>query len=305
MKTKIPFLFLGLSALLLSSCKTSETYGPSQYLVGDFQNLYYTARHDFKDKLGQARSTYVLDSTKYCDGLYGENTTFGANNSSFGPLSRRGLLSTYPELMTYQGQALTTHDAYSLYNNDDDSAYVGTDFGRSKCLSTQNAAFKNEGIISKLYDGQTLCHGTVFRAMFALEKDGIQVTMPKMIKSSDYFLAVVRGGGNTSLNAANCYVKMDIQFTFYFANGSVFDYTTVTLKETYLYRDEGEHANYVGFKFADAGISDVSSIVGWGITYDNVVDPLYSNVKFAPAGADDTYFGLMLYEVMFPDATIV
>src|SRR5574344_3091367 len=299
MKTKIKGLFAILALLSLASCKTSEVYGTKDYLTGDFQDLYYSGHHDFAASLGNNRSSYELTGDQYCDSLYGISGKIETQEGA--SLDRQGILSKYPDLMTYQGKALTEHDTYTLNDNGDAASYVGKDFGRTKCLATQDASFKNTGIVSKLYDGQTICHGTVFKAMFALENDGIQVKMPKTVVSSDYFIAVVRGGGNTSKYRE---VKLDITFSFYFAKDGKFDYTMVTVKDAYLYCDEGEHANYVGFKFADAGISDVSSIAGWGISYTNVVDPEYPNAKFAPAGKDDTYFGLMLYEVMFPDAKI-
>jgi hypothetical protein len=297
MKTKIKFLAVGLALLSLASCKTTEVHGANDYLAGAFQNLYYSEHHDFASSLGAKRSSYTLTSDQFCDALYGETGSITTQEKV--SLTRQGILTKYPDLMTYQGKTLSEHDAYSLNDNGEADSYVGKDFGRTKCLATQDASFKNTGIISKLYDGQTLCHSTVFKAMFALENDGIQVKMPKTVASSDYFIAVVRGGGNTSEYR---YAKLDITFTFYFAQEGRFDYTTVTTKDTYVYCDEGEHANYVGFKFADAGINDVSSIVGWGISYANVVDLAHPEAKFVPSGEDDTYFGLMLYEIMFPDA---
>jgi hypothetical protein len=295
-KTKLLSL---LALVVLSSCKTTEAHQANDYVTGDFQNLYYSEHHDFASSLGAQRSSYTLDSTQYCDSLYGVTSSITTQENT--TLTRQGILSKYPELMTYQGETMSDHDTYSLNDNANADSYIGKDFGRTKCLATQDAAFKDTGILSKLYDGQTICHGTVFRAMFALENTGIEAKMPKTVVSSNYFIAMVRGGGNTSSYRE---VKLDITFSFYFANGDKFDYTSVTVKDAYVYCDEGEHVNYVGFKFADAGISDVSSIVGWGISYSNVQDAAFPGAKFAPAGANDTYFGLMLYEIMFPDCKL-
>jgi len=236
----------------------------------------------------------------------------------------------YPEVLQYQKKAsdgtsstvtLSTQSIsdwrYSEIGKD--AQYIGTSFGRTKCLVTADSSFK-EGFLSKLYNGQLYCNGDHMRALVQFDQYGYDAAFPKSMVAGDYFLISLRGG-STYLRHNPKYdvdptqpemitlprlTELDINLKFYKVNGSVFDYYSVTAKNVVVRTDDGgEGETFFGFKFPDIGINDTSGIAGMSLSYSNFQDP-------AIGGAEETidaatpktfYWGALVYEVMLPDST--
>lgn len=327
--------FLGIS--LCGCSNVSELYPSGQYESAVFENNYYTGRHDFLKTAGMAIKNIEISPDKYFNG--DSAADFGRWKSS-APLQfdgtdviRKGLVSRHPEVLKYTkkssdgGEETVTLSTDSLMDwryadVGEDARFVGTSFGRTKCLATIDPAFKN-GFLSKLYNGQLYCNGDHMRALVQLDRNGYDASFPKSMVSGDYFLISMRGGSTyttpvstaprfagANLNAAYSTTRrlteIDVNLKFYKANGPLFDYYSITAKDVVLRTDDGgDGVTFFGFKFSDIGIEDTSQISGMSFSYSNFRDPAVQGIEETcdVSTPKKFYWGALLYEVMFPDSS--
>lgn len=311
------WIAFGLLALSLVSCaKTSEVYPAGEYEGSLFEENFYLGRHDFAGKTCTEKASKTIESDSYFNGdnaedfgSYSTNVTFDGN-----PLSRQGVKSMYPEVLNTmingQSTALTT-DVFRDWRYADvgrDGEFVGSSFGRTKCLATSDASFKN-GFLSKLYDGQLYCHGDHMRALVQFDQNGYDTLFPKSMVSGDYFLISLRGGSNylnLSGDPVSRLTEFDAHFKFYFVEKDGFTYDTVHAKDVVVRTDSGgEGVTWLGFKFSAIGLEATAGIIGFSFAFDNFRDPAIDISKESCNRSVDSsfYWGAMVYEVMFPDSS--
>jgi hypothetical protein len=332
MTKQIKIVALSLLGIALCGCsQVKETYPAGKYESAIFENNYYTGRHDFKDKTGASLQAIEIDSSKYFNGDSAED--FGAYDQLTlnGTVpSRKGLRSMYPEVLQYEKKAAdgtsstVTLAADSLndwryVDTGKDSEFIGKSFGRTKCLAITDSSFK-EGFLSKLYNGQLFCDGDHMRALVQFDQVGYDAAFPKTLASGDYFLISLRGGStylyDNPKHATNSaepeksalprLTELDLNLKFYKANGSAFDYYSITAKNVLVRTDDGgEGVSFFGFKFSDIGIKDTAGIAGMSFSYSNFQDPGIGTAQetIDAATPKDFYWGALVYEVMFPDSS--
>lgn len=193
---------------------------------------------------------------------------------------------------------------------DDDFFKKNPSFGRYYSMGRVDDSFKN-GYLSKLYNGQLYCDGYHSLAFVCLENNGFTNLYSKEMKEGDYFLMSFRGGsdyvGGRGHNQNEPRISaFDLSVDFYYRNGNKYDYVTVKCKQTITETDHGgEGTTIFGFRFSDVGL-DPQGISGIGIHYDNFEDR-FSNCTGKIASempkTTDYQFGLLLYEVMFPNSS--
>jgi hypothetical protein len=303
---KTIWLILPFAALSLSSCMddVSDLYGASEYDTGVFVSNYYLGKDDYAKKTLASQDAYELSDSSFFCGLR------DADMISDGTLSHSGMSTMYPELLTYNGNALSTDpaDDWTPDQENDSSSYVGTSFGRTYCLATEDSDFKN-GLLGKLYNGQMYCDMWYAAARLQLDGSGYATSFPKTLGGRDYVLLSLRGASDISASGANRLVTIDLTLDFYKdgTNGD-YDLISVTLPNVSVWTDAGgENVSFVGFKFSDALGSSFSTagISGFGLRYDNLQDSIYGNQETITAtDTTENHFALMVYEVMFPQSSI-
>jgi len=166
------------------------------------------------------------------------------------------------------------------------------------------------GYLSKLYNGQLYCNGTHSKAFVCIDESGFTQIFPKKIKSADWFLMSFRGGsddlsaGGTLYDGKPRISKFDLSLDFYYQNASgTYDYRTVTAEKVLTETDAGgEKTTLFGFRLSDV-LSETSGIAGIGIRFTNFADRIHGNrVSASMPKTTDIQFGLLLYEIMFPNA---
>jgi hypothetical protein len=294
-KKIIPILLL---AGLLASCgsKTSELY-PSGAFLGDLLDDFLTGYHQIT--ASSIASTKIFDSASslYFDGFH-ENDLVDKSNV----VLHEGPKAMYPEIFLYGNGTVTLdatpeHDWSQDLEGQSDASYVGTAFGRTKCLVKCDSSFNN-GLLSKLYNGQVYCLGLHAKALVQLKEEGLDASLPKKLVSGDYFLMSFRGG---SLFGEARITKIDLTIKFYKGSESY----VLTFNDLAEWTDNGgDGDSFFGFKFSDIGI-DPAGITGFGISYDNLQDDDLTSATLTEEQKENpnAYWGMLVYEVMFPDST--
>jgi hypothetical protein len=301
-RSKALSVLLALSALTLSGCKedAQEVYDADAYDTGDFVQNYYTGKHDIS-----VTTPSVLSKTLAEDEFY---DGYQENDFNQGGYTHKGVKSMAPELMTDdQGNALTSTLDWTPASLADDSSYVGKAFGRTLCLAKIDSAF-TKGLLSKLYNGQMYCDLWYAKARVQLDKDGYDTFFPKRVKSADQFLFSVRGASDLTSGVLSRVVTMEVTASFFFDKGDgTYQQLNFVLPNVGMTCDAGgESTSFVGFslgKLLPTGYS-VSKIVGMGLSFDKLNDPLNDGKLSVTAGdGAANHFALMVYEVMLPHST--
>jgi len=310
MKTKFKVGALLLSIIGLSSCKTSVLYSGNAYEVNDLAKDYYSVQELGLSSIGDPLMSEInLDRSStekmYANG-YIDNTHYTYKDLDWDP-ARKSASSLYPEIFTYTASdgtktTLDTAKDWTIGQEGNDSEYVGTAFGRTKCLAMADSAFKSAGVLSKLYNGQMFCDGYHVKALVQLDPNGYSTLFPKTLATGDYFLMSCRGGSSSGVARQTL---MDIELRFFKQGTSGYDFYTINLKDVLLRTDSGgEGDSFVAIRFSDIGITDPSGIKGMSVAYSNVNDGSYTvEENFDASGTKKNYFGLLIYEVMFPNST--
>lgn len=279
--------------LLLTSCGyKSLAYGDEQYLAGDVNDLYYSVREIKDDQLSNHHTEVSVDHNFYFNGEPEEDFVWDdAHPVHEGPYTK------YKEIFYYEPtkQYLLEYN-YSNSNVGASSSFIGKDFGRTKCLATIDESFKEVGVLSKLYNGQLLCHASHSQALMALPSTGFNTVFPKTCNTGDYILLSLRGGSDDE----QPYVaSLDITFELYFEVSGQFEKREVTLKDVYANTNSGgNNVTFVGFKAEGVRLDSFEGLKGFGIHYT------LNNQQIETTPSDsDNHFGLMLLEVMLPDST--
>ena len=228
--------------------------------------------------------------------------------------TRAGYSERYPEVFSYQGSYLSADPSddwnlsYAKTNND--SSFIGKSFGRSKCLATTDESFKS-GYLSKIYDGQMYCEGYHSRALVALDQNGYSAFFPKTLDTGDYFLMSFRGGSNddtgSNHNAGSPRISsFDLSLDFYYRDSEGYRKVTVVSDDVIVETDNGgEGCTFFGFKFSEIGV-DPKGILGMGLRYNDFQDPQYAFASEETCNQKEPKqysWGLLVYELMFPDST--
>ena len=305
MRNKLKIASLVLASFALTSCKTSLLYGANDYMVNDLAKDYYSTREITTNNLGDPLASEITLDPFSADKLLYSNGLVDAPWTVDGK-TRKGALELFPSIYSYKKSdgtvsVLSSSKEWTYHNEGYDSEYIGTSFGRTKCLAITDSAFRNTGVLGKLYNGQLFCDGDHVRALIQLGQEGYTTVFPKTLSTGDYFLMSCRGG--SSFGKART-TAMDIQLNFFKVGKSGYDFYTVNLSNALLRTDSGGEADtFIGFRFSDIGI-DPSGIKGMGLTFSNVKDGTYqSEENFSSSGALKNYFALLVYEVMFPDSS--
>lgn len=225
-----------------------------------------------------------------------------------------GLVSAgYSDMLEYEGETLSTSPGRNwliYYEGRDVSNWIGSDFGKTKCLATVDEAFST-GYLSKLYNGQMYCMSTHSLAFVSIDEDGFSTRLPKTLVDADYFLVAFRGGSDDRSHNGDTtarLVTIDLRIDFYFEDRVI----STVLDDCYVNTDNGgEAVSFTGFKLGeDTPFGEsLEGLIGYGISYSNYYDE-YLEVgsgegKISPNARveSEAHFGLLLYEVMFVDST--
>lgn len=309
MKTKIKVWGLFLSALALTSCKTSLLYSTRAYEINDLAKDYYGVQELSLSSLGDPLMTEITLDRSSKEKMYanGYIDNYGTYQDLDWDVTRRAASSLYPAIYDYtakDGSKTTLNPAleWTIGQEGNDDQFIGKAFGRTKCLASVDSAFKNTGVLSKLYNGQMFCDNYHVKALLQLDTNGYSTFFPKTLATGDYFLISCRGGSSFGVARKTW---MDIQLRFFKEGKSGYDFYTINLQDVLLRTDSGgEGDSFVAIRFSDIGIADPSGIKGMSLAYSNVNDGTYTaQENFGASGNYDQYFGLLVYEVMFPDST--
>lgn len=300
MKKKISLTFIACSFFALTSCfsRVSETFDSGEYLNGEIGDLYYH-RSDFSDVTSLGETT--IDSSLYWNGI-----CFGDYTSTLeGYNDHQGLNSRVPEVLNYRmpnGEIITLDEAtYTIDDQPNASSFIGRDFGRTKCLAEISDDFKEAGIVSKLYDGQLLCYTHHSEAFLCLDQNGINFSFPKTMEEGETVLFVLRGGSNIG---ARRQVVLDLNLEFFYEEaGNVVSYKVIA-DDVYIPTDAGgDFPTFFGFPLEEAGLSS-EGIIGVGLSFSDFRDLSFDGEEsILDDEKDGNHFGLLAYEIMFPDST--
>lgn len=310
-KSKLVLSFVALASL--SSCAlTGQLEIKGRYTHAYLEDNYYT-ENAFASNLGKELAAYSISSEHYANGSYSTyadatHNTSGAFDTTYnGKVFRQGALSKYPSIFRYtkaDGSVVdplgsSAFEEWTIKKEKEDDKFIGSTFGRTKCLAVADPSFR-EGIFSKLYNGQTYCMAISNAALVQADSKGFATKMPKSLASGDYFLMSFRGGSSYGKPRVT---NLDLSLRFYVSSGSQYDYYTVKANNVYQCTDDGgEGVTFFAFSFSDIGLSKPEGILGWGVSFDNVSDPNYSESYLAEEEASH-HFGLLIYETMFPDSS--
>ncbi|MCR4562278.1 MAG: hypothetical protein K5694_03640 [Bacilli bacterium] len=293
-----------LSLTMLASCKTSNTYANNAYNTSLFETNYFLNCHDYAKETGIAKENVTLSSDDYFGQDEYQNEHTGGGGFSI-------VKERYPEMFQYYDASakktvtLTT-DIDWVIGFEGTEQYLGTSFGRTKCLGTADSSFKNDGVLSKLYNGQLRCWNYYAQARVQIDENGFETKMPKTMQSGKYFLACIRGGSNATKIVDGREVSdgrfctVDLIVTLYKQNAA---YEVTMPAVSFVTDNHGSSISAVGFAFDKIPGLDPKGITGYGVRFANLIDPSNPTIETDATKKSDKYFGLMLYEVMFPDAT--
>lgn len=350
-------LLSGVTAgLLLSSCRSSQLYEANQYLHSDFRDNYYMETALGIGDYGDPLALIDLDSSQYSNGAGSHASSFlgkaksvpstaqdvDSKSTSFfrdGTVpTREGAKTRYPDWFTYtreDGSRVEMNAEPGAWNMADDgynappnsltdangslvTSFIGYSFGRTQCLITANSAFNN-GVLSKLYNGQLFCEENHNLALVQVAQTGYNCLFPATLIKGDSFMMSFRGGSTFSFDYADSptskaatytaprSTSFDLHLRFFVLNDktSAYDFYSVTAKEVWVNTDAGgNNDTFFGFRFSDVGITNTAGICGLSVSLENIDDGAFTPYGlFGPGTNKDYSWGLMVYEVMFPNST--
>ena len=308
-------LLLPLFALSLASCEdTSELYPGNAYINADFmQNRY----NHYDDGLKEAEVVQRID-------LANDKAASNRFFCGSGKFDRLNEVDGHGQLKEWHEKAVGDLSWSNDITDDaamgvwvDQSSMVGKAYGATKKMTLINEKFA-KGYLSKLYNGQVLCHGWSSYAWVVLDGSGYGTRFPGELKSADYFAIALRGGSNFD---AERLTSFDISVTFYKENrNKELQATRITMKDTKLKTNYSTYnVSLVGFYFNELGVSfDPNGIVGMSVDYKINSEDYSQSVQGlggktreeaslikASADFDDNeeyHLGLFVTEVLFPDS---
>ena len=233
---------------------------------------------------------------------------------------RKGMSDEAPELFTVDSDLVDTgklsldsiNDWLPGYLYQDDKVFFSShpSFGRYYSLGRVDEGFKR-GYLSKLYNGQLYCDGYHSLAFVCIDNNGFTQLFPRTIEKADYFVMSFRGGsdftgGRNRYGSEPRVSAFDLSVDFYYLQDGKYNYKTVKGEKVTTETDHGGEATTMyGFRFSEIGL-DASGICGIGVHYDNFED-LYSSasgkISSLMPKTTEYQFGLLLYEIMFPNAS--
>lgn len=299
MKKTIKASCLFLTGLFLASCSQVEGALPrGLYNQGNFEGNYYT-ENTWASRRVATRQAVTITSAQYANGAVADDAEMDGEN-------RQGAKSLLPSIFLYTTTDGSTKELstsplaeWTIGDEGHDDMFIGDRFGRTKCLATSDASFK-KGILSKLYNGQMFCNGYHSLALAEADKDGFGDQFAKTASGGSVFLASFRGG---STYGKSRFSHLDLTFSFYFEKDGGYVKDDVTAKDVIVSCDAGgENDTFFAFDFKSIGLSDISGLCGYSLSYSNVQDNGRSE-SFSHKEKADNYWGLLIYEVMFPDST--
>lgn len=297
MNKNVSSLFL-LSLLTLTSCmgKVSELYGEDEYLAGELTDYYYVGRDDFPGVSSPSKEQ-ILTIDDYA---YGNLNRPLAEEVREGRNSVEEMFPSWFFFLPDNG----TINGYHVREQYRSNEYIGRDFGRTECFAVKSPAFQN-GIVSRLYDGQLSCHTYHSKAFLNLDETGMKLKFPQNVSLDKGLLFVFRGGMDAS---ASGNARIDFSLSLYYekegeyfssANSYVIENLPVNTN------DGGDNVNFLAIP---ASNFENLTISGVEITYKLTSYPTSSDTGVCSALASDkeadSHFGLLLYEIMAPNASL-
>lgn len=283
---KFIFIALALLSTSLASCAdVSELYLNAAYSTGVFANNYYTTWDTRLENRETVQSFEVsgdkLRLRKY-DSLKEEH-----NYKS--------------EDMMYNGKKLSfpgSADSFGL--KDDPNSGYNTCLGYNKKLTNIDTSF-SYGVISKVFDGRTTCHGHSSRARLQLQENvGFGYVFPKELNSYKYVALSLVGGADLpgGTKGFDVSINLTVSFYKYDYNNNKFNSYDFHLNNITLETMKGTNNVYLyGFYFDDfLPANELKRCKAMSVNYSiNECETLDNN--------PDNNFGALLYEVLLPDST--
>ncbi len=319
---------LALVSLSLAGCSNVKgLMDPSININSDFEAFYYLGYHEMDAGSLEVEKRELTPILEDGTGDYFNGSVYGDGSQNFDPSQegRQGKAidngqdlpvhlglrdAGYSDMLSYNGSSLATTVSANWVLSEEpngDDGKIGTDFGKTKCLSTVGGDAFAYGYLSKLYNGQMYCAGTHSLSFVSIDETGFSTRLPRQLSDSDYFLVSFRGGSDDRSHDGDTTARLsiiDLKIDLYYSSSVV----ELTLKDTYVNTDNGgEACSFTGFSFEDIGI-DPNGLVGYGISYSNYRDSFLDvgegDGKISALASDEseTHFGLLLYEVMFVDS---
>jgi hypothetical protein len=291
-----------LSFSLVGCAKTSELYSAEEYQTTTFEDNYYFRKEIDESTVGNPLAAeIVLKSDQYANGQFGQD---------WPQENRKGARTLYPSIFEYtkDGTKVTLDDySWTIGNRGEDAnaekSLIGKDFGRTKCLDQINPKFR-DGVLSKLYNGQMNCMNYHNAALVQLDKYGYNTRFPASMVSGDYFLMSFRCGSSYA-DGLDRVSQLDMTIHFFVKNTQALDFYTITAQDVLINTDSGgETETYFAFSLKTIGIADPKGLCGMGVSFSNLVDKGRElEESFDHSESKKEHFGVLLYEVMFPDST--
>ncbi len=332
----LPILALG--SLLCSCSYVDGLMDPSINVNAEFTAYYYLGHDDYGPRPEMVEKRSLSPMLEDGTGDYFNGFGYHASGGAGSPKTMDGSASFYPGMMTSQGTPLSSDETLPVHlglrdagyadmldyggkelstgfmdnwtiNNEPSggTGYIGSDFGKTKCLSTIDETFSS-GYLSKLYNGQLYCRSTHSLSFVSIDETGFTTRLPKTMVDGDYFLVAFRGGSDDSSHdgiQTRRLVTIDLSLRLFYEEREI----DLTLMDCYVNTDNsGEGVSFTGFSFSDLGI-DPAGIRGYGLSFSNFRDARLEvgtgEGKISPRAEDESefHFGLLLYEVMFVNST--
>ena len=284
---KLGIALLSLFTISLASCAdVSELYLNAAYSTSIFADNYYTTWDDRLANREQEKS-FVVEGDKLRLRTYD-----GAQNKS----------DNYKlEDMMFNGKKLDYPGyADSLGSVDDPNSGYNTALGYNKKLTSIDTSF-SYGVISKIFDGRTTCHGHSSRARLQLKENvGFGYVFPKELNTYNYIGLSLVGGADLPGNTPgfNVTINLTISLYKYDYNSNMFKSYDFHLNNIDLETMKGTNSVYLyGFYFDDfLEPGELKRAKAISVNYEIVKsDTLDQN--------PDANFGALLYEMLLPDST--
>lgn len=257
-------LLLPLFALSLASCVDSDELYPGYMYSGpDFIANRYN-HYDEGLKEAEVTQTIELNNDKNASGR------FFCGSGKFDSLSG---LDGHGQLKEWHEEAVGNLSWENDITRDtrmgvwtDQTPMVGVSYGATNKMTLINERFA-KGYLSKLYNGQVLCHGWSSYAWVVLDQSGFGTRFPGEIKNAKYFAVALRGGSDFNPERLSSF---DISVTFYKENGNKsLNATRITMKDAKLKTNYSTYdVSLVGFYFNELGVTfDPNGIVAMSMDY--------------------------------------
>lgn len=282
---KITFIALALTTLSLASCAdVSELYKSDAYSTEVFVDNYYTT---WDNRLENSKSVKSFDVT-------GEKLRLRKYDGA-------GTSHNYKsEDMTFNDNTLAyPGGADSFGSKEDPKSGYNTTLGYNKKLTNIDSCF-SYGVISKVFDGRTSCHGHSSRARLQLKENvGFGYVFPKELNSYKYIgLSLVGGADLPSMRGFDVSINLTVSFYKYNYQAKVFESYDFHLNNILLETMSGTNNVYLyGFYFDDfLEANELKRANAISVNYTiNANEVLDAN--------PDNNFGALLYEIILPDST--